>query len=206
MAGRGRGWLGGAGAAMLGGLVSLLSVWGGDRDDAGGRLPVERNDATHPEAGPDGGASGDRAQGFGESVGRLLRNLGEQGDALRGRVEGLYGMYRLLRALGMTDQEIAALVAREASSRLQRGLRESTPTTGDVRQVVDGLQELVLHAAEDVDERLDLGGDFVRRVREGVQATRAGREDALIALDRGVGTARDQLRRVLVRFGAEGEQ
>jgi hypothetical protein len=199
MAGRGV-WAGSVVTAVLSGLLSVLS--GQDGDEGQGELagvPAETERGRRNGQPP---TLEDRAASFGEEVGRIVRTLGAQGEALRERAEGLYGMYRLLRAFGMTDQEIAALIAREAGERLQRGLRDSAPTTANVRRVVDGLQELVIHAAEDVDERLDLGGDFVSRVRDVVQASRTGREDVLIAVERGAATAREQMRRILDNFSA----
>ncbi len=199
MAGRGV-WAGSVVTAVLSGLLSVLSGHDGDEgrgERAGVPAEVERERRNGQPPTLE-----DRAVSFGEEIGRIVRTLGAQGEALRERAEGLYGMYRLLRAFGMTDQEIAALIAREASGRLQRGLRDSAPTTANVRRVVDGLQELVIHAAEDVDERLDLGGDFVSRVRDAVQASRTGREDVLIAVERGAATAREQMRRILDNFSA----
>jgi hypothetical protein len=139
----------------------------------------------------------DRAEAFAEMLGRSFRMLGVQADAVRERIEGYYGIYRLLRTLGLSDQEIAALVAQQARTRVERELRGRTLTAAETRRALDGVSETVVRAAEGVDERLNLGGEFVRRVRDGVQASKAGREDVLIGLDRGLAAAREQLRKVL---------
>lgn len=137
------------------------------------------------------------AETFGDLVGRAARSLGARGDVWRGRIEGVYGMYKLLRALGLTDQEIAALVAKQVRWRVERGVAEIAPTPDDVRRAGDGLEETIIRAAQDVDVRLGLGGEFVRRVRESVQASRAGRENTFTGVERGMATAREQLRRLL---------
>ena len=174
------------------GAAFLSAHGGGDRtapEDTPRALPERTGDPLPEPAG--------RADSFGEALGKAFRGLGAQGSALKERLEGYYGMYRLLRALGMSDAEIARLVAGQARDRLEQDLRERTPTAGDARRVMDDLQERVLRAAEDVDSRLGLGGDFVRRVREATLAATTGREDALISLERGATAAREQLRKAL---------
>jgi hypothetical protein len=197
------------GAGIAGAVAAALSVLSGQ--DGGGQAVTVKQDEIVPEGAESGparaGATAARpperwAEGFGDVLGRTLRAVGAQGTALKERVEGFYGAYRLLRALGMSDAEIAAFIAGQARARLERGLEARTPTAADMRTVLDGAQESIVRAAEDVDARLDLGGDFVRRVREAAQATRTGREDALIAVERAVATAKEQLRRLLREPGA----
>lgn len=130
-------------------------------------------------------------------AGQAARLAGTRGQALRERAEALVGAYRLLRALGMTDAEIARFVAEQAAERAGRGLDQHAPDTDDMRRVVDTVQESVVRSAQLVDQRLNLNGEFVRRVRDGIQASRTGREDVLVVLDRGLGVARAQLRSLL---------
>jgi hypothetical protein len=71
------------------------------------------------------------------------------------------------------------------------------PEREDLRRLSDAAFAAVIRAAEDVDERLELRGDFVRQVRDLIQAARVGREDALHAFERGSVAARALLARLL---------
>ena len=194
MAGR-RWWrLGsGAAAALAGALAFLSGHDGGGAGRASAHLPVDprREDERDEEIPP--ANEGERVSYI---MGRAFRTLGAlaQGGPLRERAEGYYAMYRLLRALGMSDQEIAALVARQVRDRVERRLEGRAPTAADTRQALDALQETIIRTAQEVDTRLSLGGGFVRPVREAVLAARAGREDAIITVERTLATAREQFR------------
>lgn len=189
-------------AGMLAAVAAFLSA-----HEGGGRaVPIVQGevlpkdaDTTEEEAKPR--PSERWAESFGELLGRTVRTIGAQGTAMKERVEGFYGAYRLLRALGMSDAEIAGFIAGQARAKLERELNKTTLTAADMRKVMDGIQETVIRAAEEADERLDLGGDLVRRVRDGVQATRAGREDALLTLEKGLTAGKEQLRRLLKEQG-----
>lgn len=207
MRARGRGLVRGALAAALGTLTAFMAGYegGGPLQPAAGP-PVEPPERRDGDVGssPIGTTPEERgAEKVGEVLGRLVRSVGAQAELMRERVEGLYGMYRLLKALGMTDQEIAALIARQGGTWLERELAGRAPTAADTRRLLDSLQETVIRAAATVDEGMDLHGDFVRRVREGAQATRPGREDAILAVERGVAAAREQVRRLLNEGGRE---
>jgi len=207
MAGRWRAWGPGIAGVLAAGLAFLAGHDGGGRPPA---LPATQpgtdleTDAREEEPERQPGPAW--VESFGDLLGRTFRAVGAQGTALRERAEGFYGAYRLLRALGMSDAEIAAFIAGQARSRLERELGGHTLTAADMRKVLDGVQDTVVRAAEEVDVRLDLGGDFVRRVREGVQATRTGREDALAALERGVATGKEQLRKLLSEGTGDRDQ
>lgn len=197
---RGRwGWSGAGMAAVLGWLAAFLAGGAGEGRGAaaGGGLPAipRRND--------EGGSGGSQAGGLRALLRRLAETLGEQGALLRERVEGLAATYRLLRAMGMTDQQIAALVAEQARTLLVQRVGGRAPEQEDLRRLSDALFAAVVRAAEDVDQRLDLGGDFVRQVRDLIQAARAGREDALRAFERGSSAARALLERLLARIDGQ---
>ena len=195
MAGRRRWRLGSGAAAVLAGALAFLSGQdGGGTGRASTNLPVDprRGDELDDEAPP--ANEGERVSYM---MGRAFRTLGAQGSTLRERAEAYYGIYRLLRALGMSDQEIAALVAQQVRYRVERRLEGRAPTAADTRQALDGLQETIIRTAQEVDMRLDLGGAFVRPVREAVLAARAGREDAFITVERTVATAREQFRHLI---------
>ena len=195
--------LGGAGlAGVLAAVGAFLSGHDGGRNLPAlpERSPEPVTDAeiaAEPEAQGKVRPSERWSESFGELLGRTVRNIGAQGTAMKERVEGFYGAYRLLRALGMSDAEIAGFIAGQARNKLERELNKNSLTAADMRKVMDGVQESVIRAAEDVDARMNLGGDFVRRVRDGVQATRAGREDALLGLEKGVAAGKEQLRKIL---------
>lgn len=193
--------LGGAGlAGVLAAVGAFLSG-----HDGGRNLPAVPERSLEPEVDAEV-ISEPRAkmrpserwsESFGELLGRTVRNIGAQSAAMKERVEGFYGAYRLLRALGMSDAEIAGFIAGQARDKLEREINKNSLTAADMRKVMDGVQESVIRAAEDVDARMNLGGEFVRRVRDGVQATRTGREDALLTLEKGVTAGKEQLRKVL---------
>ncbi len=195
---RGRwGWSGVGMATVAGWLAAFLAAGAGEgrRAAAESGLPAlpkrGREDDGHPAAGQGG---------LRALFGRLAEALDEQGALLRERVEGLITTYRLLRAMGMSDQQIAALVAETARAQLARRLGGRTPERDELRRLSDAVFMMVVRAAEDVDERFDLKGDFVRQVRDLVQAARVGREDALHAFERGSVAARALLARLLEQF------
>jgi len=84
------------------------------------------------------------------------------------------------------------------------GIGQVRPT--DARPVLESVENAVLRAAEEVDTRLNLGGDFIRRVRDGAVAARAGREDALTGLEKGFSQGREQLRKFLRGSSREGTE
>jgi hypothetical protein len=196
---RGRwGWSGAGMAAVVGWLVAFLAGSAGEGRGAaaGGGLPAV------PRQNDEGGGSSP-AGGLRAFLGRLVEALGEQGTLLRERVEGLAATYRLLRAMGMTDQQIAALVTEQVRTLVVQRLGGRVPEQEDLRRLSDALFAAVARAAEDVDQRFDLGGDFVRQVRDLIQAARAGREDALRAFERGSSAARALLERLLAQIDGQ---
>lgn len=197
--------LGGGGTALAA-LLALFAIHDGGHNDRRERaeLPVPMPSAvpvaSRPpqEGGPEPGReSAGKAESFAEMVGRVARTIGDQGVVLRERLEGLQAAYKLLKALGMSDADIARLVADQGRQILAREVEDRNLTAGEARRVIENVQETVIRAAQEVDVRLDLGGDFSRRIREGVVATRAGREDVLLAGEKGYATAREQLLKVL---------
>jgi hypothetical protein len=184
-------------AAVVGWLVAFLAGSAGEGRGAaaGGGLPAV------PRQNDEGGSS--PAGGLRAFLGRLVEALGEQGTLLRERVEGLAATYRLLRAMGMTDQQIAALVTEQVRTLVVQRLGGRVPEQEDLRRLSDALFAAVARAAEDVDQRFDLGGDFVRQVRDLIQAARAGREDALRAFERGSSAARALLERLLAHIDGQ---
>ncbi|MBI2761214.1 MAG: hypothetical protein HYX51_07305, partial [Chloroflexi bacterium] len=173
---------------------------------AGGGGPVvpsrslpEKNDGEGEEDKDELGRGFEAGEKFAEMLGRTFRSVGDRGVAIKERFEGFVGIYKLLKSLGMSDKDIAALVAEQARIQLGREASERTPTAADARRVMDGLQDTVIKAAQEVDVRLDLGGNFARRVRDAVQSTKTGREDALLFTERGVAVAKEQLLKVLNR-------
>ncbi len=194
---RGRwGWSGVGMAAVVGWLAAFLAAGTGEgrRAAAESGLPALPKRGREDDGDPAAGQGGLRAL-----FGRLAEALDEQGALLRERVEGLIATYRLLRAMGMSDQQIAALVAEAARAQLARRLGGRTPERDELRRLSDAVFMMVVRAAEDVDERFDLKGDFVRQVRDLVQAARAGREDALRAFERGSTAARALVERLLAQ-------
>ena len=128
-------------------------------------------------------------------VERAFDRLGIRGGRLHERAEQYYAMYRLLKALGLSDAEIATLVVQKGGERLDEELGRVRPS--ETRGLFEAVEETVVRAAAEVDARMDLGGDLVRRVRESAVAARVGREEALSGLERGLSQGREQLRRVL---------
>ncbi len=118
---------------------------------------------------------------------------------MRERVEGLLGIYRLLKAMGLTDQQIATLVADQARGMLGREVEQRQLTAEEMRSVADRLQDSVIRAAQEVDDRLWLSGGLARPVREAVVATKAGREDVLPVIERTAGQGREALLKLLTK-------
>lgn len=193
-------WSGVGIAAVAGWLAAFLAASAGEGQHAaaGSGLPAVPG---APQRGPepDGEPTTERDGGLRALLGRLAEALGEQGALLRERVEGLTATYRLLRAMGMSDRQIAALVAEQARALLVERVGGRVSEREELRRLSDAVLALVIRAAEDVDERFDLKGDFVRQVRDLVQAARAGREDALRAFERGSAAARALLDRLLAQ-------
>lgn len=133
-------------------------------------------------------------------VERAFERLGMSAGQVRDRAEQIYAMYKLLKALGLSDADIAKLVVQKGGERLDEGLDRVRPT--DARPVFDAVEQAVVRAAEEVDTRLDLGGDLIRRIREGTVAARAGREGALGGLERGLTRGRGNLRKLLHSIAA----
>ena len=149
------------------------------------RLPESSEEEQEPEE--NGGLPG--------ALVRTLENIGLRGSRLYERAEQLHALYRLLKALGFSDADIARLVAKNAGDRLDEGLDRMRP--GDARPIFEAVEEALVGAATEVDTRLGLNGDFIRRVRDGAIAARAGREEVLVGLERAIGQGREQFRRVL---------
>lgn len=143
--------------------------------------------------GDERGARDDR--GLPAVVQSALERLTAPGKRASRRAGGLYAMYRLMRAFGLSDAEIARRLAERAGGRLDESLERVQPA--DARPAFDALADTLVRAAEDVDTRLDMHGDLVRHVREGAVAARAGREETIAALERGLQQGREGLRRAL---------
>jgi hypothetical protein len=124
-----------------------------------------------------------------------FKRLGLRDSAVYEQTEGYYAMYRVMKTLGFTDADIAKLVLQKAGERVDEGLEGVRPT--ETRAVFAAMEEAALRAAAEVDARLSLNGDLIRRVREGATAARAGREDVLLGLERGLTQGREQFRRIL---------
>ena len=139
-------------------------------------------------------------EGLPAVVEQAFERLGLKGGPVHERTEQLYAMYRLMKALGLSDAEIARLVMQQAGERLDEGLDRVRPTDG--RPVLGAVEDVLVRAAEEADMRLNLHGDLIRRVREGALAARTGREEALIGLERGYSQGREQPRRILRRVAA----
>jgi hypothetical protein len=135
---------------------------------------------------------------------RTLENLGLRGTRLHERAEQLYALYRLMKALGFSDADIARLVAKNAGDKLDEGLDRVRPA--DARPAFEAVEEALVGAATEVDTRLGLNGDFIRRVRDGAIAARTGREELLFGLERAVGQGRDQFRRILQAVTEDGSR
>ena len=125
------------------------------------QLPENREEEQEPDG--DGGLPG--------ALLRTLENVGLRGSRLHERAEQLYALYRLMKALGFSDADIARLVAKNASDKLDEGLDRVRPS--EVRPAFEAVEDALVGAAAEVDMRLRLNGDFIRRVRDGAIAARA---------------------------------
>jgi hypothetical protein len=188
------------GRGVVAAALAAAAMFAGHAGGAARAVDPRPADEPSAEPEPPRAADVDAAEAgivrLAELVGRAARAVETQGNALRERLEGLHGLYRLLKSLGLSDREIALLVARQLRGRIEHELRDRSAAT-ETRRLVDGLQDTVVRAAQEVDVRLNLGGEFVRRVREGVQAATTGREEAFLTIERGMTAARQQLRRLL---------
>jgi hypothetical protein len=158
------------------------------------RLPENGEDEQEPEE--DGGLPG--------ALVRTLENIGLRGSRLHERAEQLHALYRLLKALGYSDADVARLVAKNAGDRLDESLDRVRP--GDARPVFEAVEEALVGAATEVDTRLGLNGDLIRRVRDGAIAARAGREEVLVGLERAIGQGREQFRRIIQAVTTEPDE
>ena len=176
-----------AAGATAGALAMWLSVHPGQEQPK--LPPVDEDDEDYnPLNEPED-------EGLPPVVERAFERLGLRGGRVHERSEGLYAMYKLLKVLGLSDAEIAKLVLQRAGDQVDEGLDRVHPT--DARVVFEAIENTLVRAAEEVDSRLEMRGDLIRRVREGALAARAGREETLAVLERGVAQGREQLRRVL---------
>ena len=176
-----------AAGATAGALAMWLSVHPGQEQPK--LPPVDEDDEDYnPLNEPED-------EGLPPVVKRAFERLGLRGGRVHERSEGLYAMYKLLKVLGLSDAEIAKLVLQRAGDQVDEGLDRVHPT--DARVVFEAIENTLVRAAEEVDSRLEMRGDLIRRVREGALAARAGREETLAVLERGVAQGREQLRRVL---------
>lgn len=129
-------------------------------------------------------------------VERAFVRLGLRESAAYERTEATVAMYRVMKVLGLSDADIAKLVLRNAGGRVEEEVgRRVNPT--ETRRLLDRIEDSVVEAATEADQRLNLNGDLVRRVRDTALLARAGREDALTGLERGVAQGRELLRRLL---------
>ena len=187
---------GGVLAAVAGGLSLLAAGERREVIEAEARLLPTPTGEDEPPARP-APKFEQRVEAFGALLGRTVQSVGARGAALRDRAEQGYAVYRVLRALGMSDAEIAGLIARQARSWVETEVLDQAPTADDARRAADDLAERVVRVAAEVDDRLGLHGDFVRPVREGLQTAKAGREDALTAAERTLAGARALFRTLL---------
>ncbi|MGD9889788.1 MAG: hypothetical protein AB7R89_27645 [Dehalococcoidia bacterium] len=175
----------GAAAAVA---VSLLSVSGGSEQKQ--RPPLDEDDEDYnPLNDPD------NDEGLPPVIDSAFKRLGLKDSAVYEHTEGYYAMYRVMKTLGFSDADIAKLVLQKAGERMDEGLEQVHPT--EARAVFESMEDAALRAASEVDNRLSLNGDLIRRVREGATAARSGREDLLLGLERGLTQGREQFRRML---------
>jgi hypothetical protein len=175
----------GAAAAVA---VSLLSVSGGSEQRQ--RPPLDKDDEDYnPLNDPD------NDEGLPPVIESAFKRLGLKDSAVYEHTEGYYAMYRVMKTLGFSDADIAKLVLQKAGERVDEGLDQVHPT--EARAVFESMEDAALRAASEVDNRLSLNGDLIRRVREGAMAARSGREDLLLGLERGLTQGREQFRRML---------
>jgi hypothetical protein len=186
MAERGVWWLEAVASAAVGLAVSLLSVQNNSKDVVPAK--PEAPDEPRPEDATE-------ESGLPPVIERALYQLGLRSGKVHERAEQLVAMYKLLKALGMSDADIAKLIVQKAGERVDDGIGQVRPT--DARPVIEAVENAMLRAAEEADTRLNMGGDLIRRVRDGAVAARAGREDALTGLERSLGQGREQLRKFL---------
>ena len=174
-----------AGATLGAGMTLLSMNAGGERQE---RPPLDEEDEDYnPLNEPD--------EVLPPVVERAFARLGLQGSDVHERTEGLYAMYRLLKTLGYSDTEIARLALQKAGESVDDGLERVRPT--EARVVFEALEDAAVRAAMEIDGRLSLRGDLIRLVREGAVAARAGREEMLAGLERGLLEGRGHLRRIL---------
>lgn len=175
----------GAAAAVA---ASLLSVNSGSEQKQ--RPPLDEDDDDYnPLNDPD------NDEGLPPVIESAFKRLGLRDSAVYEHTEGYYAMYRVMKTLGFSDADIAKLVLQKAGERVDEGLDQVRPT--ETRAVFEAMEDAALRAASEVDGRLSLNGDLIRRVREGATAARAGREDMLLGLEHGLTQGREQLRRML---------
>lgn len=182
--------------ATIGAAATLLSVSGGQGQESRPALPLgEDDDDYNPLNEPD--------EVLPPVVESAFARLGLKGSGVHERAEGLYAMYRLLKTLGYSDADIAKLALQKAGDGVDEGLEKVRPA--DARAAFEVLEEAALRGATELDTRLDLRGDLVRLVRDGAVAARAGREELLTGLERGLLQGRQYLRGVLKGLARDGE-
>lgn len=180
-------------AVAVGGVLPFFSVNAGD----GGRA-VEPKQEPRAEDDP----PPDDDDGLPPVVQRAFEKLGIGAGAVKERTEQMFAIYRLLKALGLNDVEIARLIVQKGGEQLDNAIDIHR---SDVRPVFDAVEDAVLKAAEEMDSRLHLHGDLIRRMREGAVSARAGREDVLAGLSRGLTQGRAGMRRLLRSVGGNEE-
>lgn len=164
-----------------------------ERRPMGGDDQDEIENGTELESDDDGGLPG--------ALLRMLEGLGLRGSPLHERAEQIYALYRLMKALGFSDADIARLVAKNVGEKVDEGLDRVRPA--EVRPIFEAVENVLVGAAAEVDTHLRLNGDFLRRVHASALAARAGREDVLLGLERAVDQGREQFRRILRAVTAE---
>lgn len=177
-------------------------------------LPVRRDGdpESKDEAGPQDSTAmttvdvpvkrpGDRASDAGEWAGELLgkgvRAIISGKDSMRRRYESLRGIYRLLREMGMSDAEIAKLVATQGREFLGQELSERTLTAAEINRALDNLNYTVLKAITEVDDRLNLDGELIERAQLSLATTRRGRTQAAAHLETAYAAVRSRLLKLL---------
>ncbi len=194
------------GMVMGSAALGLGLAFGAGMD--GGRMPVTRAEPPAVPAdddSPERGGAEQLAESLGRLLGRVSRRVEQQSTAMRERLEGLLGIYRLLKAMGLNDQQIAALVAEQARGMLGREVEQRQLTADEMRRVADALQDSVIRMAQEVDDRLKLAGGLSRPVREAVAASKTGREDVLPVIERTAGQGRELLLKLLTKRSEDGD-
>jgi hypothetical protein len=184
----------GAAAALA---TAWLSVTTGSGDKPV-RPPLDQDDDYNPLNEPND------EEGLPPAIEAVFTRLGLRESGVYERTEGYYAMYRVLKTLGFSDADIAKLAVQKAGASVDEGLEKVRPT--EARAVFEAMEDAALRAAAEIDSRFSLRGDLIRTVREGAVAARAGREDALIGLERGLTQGRDFLKRMLSGLSANDEQ